>query len=115
MAEHDHVAVLRSMLEECESCVRSNEAKGTTAHSDTLAELAALRHALSACVDAERLDALQWHIDKHGGIVLHNGTYAGNYGGLGLANTKRTLREGLDECVLYRTGLAARQQEKGNG
>lgn len=57
--------------------------------------------------DAVVLDALQSHIDKHGGIVLHNGTYGAPYNGLGLANTKRTLRQAVCELI----GLDAAMKE----
>ena len=51
--------------------------------------------------DKRRLDWLEWFINKHGAIMLHDGSKA-NFGesGLGLrpGNLVRTLREAIDEA-----------------
>lgn len=48
--------------------------------------------------DARRLDALEIDVAENGPLVLHNGEGTGGsgYRGLGMANTGRMLRQGID-------------------
>ena len=60
---------------------------------------AALR--LSAGADSARLDALEALVDSQPdkALLLHHGQHGinGRYAGLGLSNTRRTLREAIDQ------------------
>lgn len=65
--------------------------------------------------DSARLDALERDIAEDGPIVLHNGEgTSGNYRGLGMANTGRTLRDAIDGLALYvyPSDRTATQQEE---
>jgi hypothetical protein len=62
--------------------------------------------------DSARLDALELDVAEEGPIVLHNGEgTSGNYRGLGMANTGRTLRDAIDGLRLYVKPVRAAQQE----
>lgn len=62
---------------------------------------AALR--LSAGADSARLDALEALVDSQPdkALLLHHGQHGinGRYAGLGLSNTRRTLREAIDQAA----------------
>lgn len=50
--------------------------------------------------DKARLDALELYVHEYGGIILHDGNCDGDFGGLGLRNTGRTLRKAIDQSCL---------------
>lgn len=59
---------------------------------------------LSAGADSARLDALEALVDSQPdkALLLHHGQHGinGRYAGLGLSNTRRTLREAIDQAAL---------------
>lgn len=102
---------LAAPLAGAEAVVKIVVHEGRVAAWELLAALPDGAHALYAAPqpdarDAARLDALEDFVRANNGIVLHNGGTHGNYAGLGLGNTNRTLRQAIDQMAGFDAALA---------
>lgn len=67
----------------------------------------------AACSDdTRRLDALEKDVNEHGPLLLHNLRTTGNFRGLGLASTGRSLRKAIDDMSPPAASVPSPQLEK---
>lgn len=65
--------------------------------------------------DTARLDALEKDVNERGPLLLHNLRVTGNFRGLGLASTGRSLRKAIDDMAPHAVSVPSpqlRSQEK---
>lgn len=65
--------------------------------------------------DTARLDALEKDVNERGPLLLHNLRVTGNFRGLGLASTGRSLRKAIDDMAPHAVSVPsplAQKQEK---
>lgn len=75
-------------------------------------ELESARPEAPQNADTARLDALEKDVNERGPLLLHNLRVTGNFRGLGLASTGRSLRKAIDDMAPHAVSVPSPLRQK---